>query len=209
MVSKRATTSGFAYCVLPISYRSWAVTVPTETWPSVPSCAVGIHLGDREAGALDGRDLLEEGVVPARALRAALDDVTCHHGGRQLVPVVARPAELPGGRSDDHGRVGDARTDHEIRSAVQRLDDAEAAQVGVRAQDLLLEIGQRNPLVEVRERLALVLELLQSGQQVVPLDVGDRRLDAGLAVHALTTILMSRSLQLFATSSSWRRKVRA
>src|SRR6185369_8352304 len=57
--------------------------------------AVGVHLREREPDAGDVRYLVEERVVAARALRAALEDVAGDDPGREAVPVVARPAELP------------------------------------------------------------------------------------------------------------------
>ena len=60
------------------------MTVPTETRPPVPGCLVttnepsGVHLGERKADPHPTLDLLEEGVIPPRRLRSALE----HANGR-------------------------------------------------------------------------------------------------------------------------------
>ena len=66
--------------------------------------AVGVQLGQREADALPVRHLLEEGVVPAAALGAALDDVARHHRAGDGVEVVVGPAEGVQRRARPPGR---------------------------------------------------------------------------------------------------------
>jgi hypothetical protein len=51
--------------------------------------AVGVDLGDGEAGTLERGDLTEEGVVAAGALGPALDEVPGHHATGEPVPVRA------------------------------------------------------------------------------------------------------------------------
>ena len=78
--------------------------------------AVGGDLGDREAGVLEPGHVAEEGVVAARGLGPALDDVAGDQRPGQRVErrLVARargrvvPPVPPGRRADDQRRVRDA-----------------------------------------------------------------------------------------------------
>ena len=96
--------------------------------------AVLVHLGDGEAQRPRPVDLLEEAVVAAGRLRAALDDVAGGDGAGQAIPVVALPAEAPRRRADDQRRVGDAAGDDDVGAAPERLGDAPAAEVRVGGQ---------------------------------------------------------------------------
>ena len=69
--------------------------------------AVRVQLGQGEADALPARHLLEEGVVPAAALGAALNDVPRHHRAGDGVEVAVGPAERVQRRPDDQGGIGD------------------------------------------------------------------------------------------------------
>jgi hypothetical protein len=95
-------------------------------------------------------------------------------GAGEPVPVVARPAELPGRRTERERGVGDAPADHDVGAAFERGGDAPAAEVRVRGDDRRVERGERDALVEVRERLARRAQRIQARQEVVALDVGDR-----------------------------------
>jgi len=127
--------------------------------------------------------LAEERVVATGALCAALDDMPGHHARRQLVPVVARPAKAPRSGAQGERRVGDARADHQVGPAFERGGDPPAAQVGVGGEHRLLEGTQRDALVEVGQWLAVGLELLEPGQQVVALQVRHRGADAEFCVE--------------------------
>ena len=111
--------------------------------------AVGIDLGDREAGMAQVGDLGEERVVAAGGLRAALDDVPGRHRPGERVEVVQLPAEVRGCRADDERGVGHPAGDDDVRAGLQAGGDPPAAEVGVR----------RDGLAEA--------ELGRSGQQVV------------------------------------------
>src|SRR5581483_1442570 len=139
-----------------------------------------VHLGQREADAGDVRHVVEEGVVPARALRTALEDVPGDDPGGEAVPVVALPAELPRRGPEGQRGVRDARADDDVGAALERLDDAPRAEVRVRRHHLLVERGERDALVEVAELHALRLEHGDPRQEVVPLDVRDPRSNAEL-----------------------------
>ena len=133
------------------------MTVPTETQPAGAGVlgdderAVLVHLGDGEAERPRPVDLLEEAVVAAGGLRAALDDVAGGDGAREPVPVVARPAEAPRRRADHQRRVGDAPGDDDVGAARERLGDAPAAEVGVGGQRTCGRRRAGRLLVEVRE----------------------------------------------------------
>ncbi len=107
---------------------------------------VGEHLGDREPRVLEVRDLLEEGVVAAGALGAALDDVTGHDRAGQRVERVPAPPEPPGGGSHHHGGVGDPAGDDDVGPRIERGGDAESPEVGVGGHQLLARVGRRAPV---------------------------------------------------------------
>lgn len=66
-----------------------------------------MHLRDRETRPDRVLDFLEEGVVASGRLGATLDDVTGGDCAGKAVVVLHVPAELPHGRSDHKGSVGD------------------------------------------------------------------------------------------------------
>ena len=80
---------------------------------------VRMHLGQREADPFPVRHLLEEGVVAAAALGAALDHVAGHHCPGDGVEIVVRPAEGVQGRTDDEGGVGHAARDDHLRAGLR------------------------------------------------------------------------------------------
>ncbi|CKS08887.1 Uncharacterised protein [Mycobacterium tuberculosis] len=96
--------------------------------------AVGSDLGQREAGVSEVAYLGEERVVAAGGLDSAFDHVPGHHGAGQSVVVGAAPAEVRGRRPDDHRGVGDPAGDHDVGAALEAVDDAPCAQVGVGRQ---------------------------------------------------------------------------
>ena len=145
--------------------------------------AIRPHLGYRKPRPVQARDLVEERVVAAGALRAALDDVTGDHRSGERVPVGALPLEPPRRRADDQRRVGDARTDHDVGTALERRGDAEAAEVGVGAHHRRLQVGERRALVEMDEALARRLQRVEPRHEIVALDVRDDRAQAELLVH--------------------------
>src|SRR5215470_3251407 len=137
------------------------------------AAAVAGHLGDREARVAAVGDLVQEAVVAAGGLRAALDDVTGGDRAGQGVPVVPAPAVPPGGGSGDQARVGDPRAYHDVRPGLERGGDAPAAEVGVGRDHGQVRLGQRDPGVEVDELVAGRLQVTEGRDQVVAGDVGD------------------------------------
>ena len=126
-------------------------------------------------------DLLEEAVVAAGRLRAALDDVAGGDGAGQPVPIVACPAEAPGRRAHDQRGVADPPGDDDVGAAAERLGDAPAAEVGVGRQRIAAGVeGERRAAVEVAEALAGAAQLAQVRHQIIPFDDGDTRLLAQL-----------------------------
>ena len=122
--------------------------------------SVGVDLGERESGVAQVGNLGEERVVAAGGLHAAFDDVARHHGAGELVVVGSAPAEVCGGRADDHRRVGHPAGHDDVGAARQAVDDAPRAQVGVGGQ-----------------RFAEP-QFIRPGQQVVTLDMCDVDRDA-------------------------------
>jgi hypothetical protein len=94
------------------------------------------------------------------------------HTAGQSVPVVAGPAVVPRRRAARDGGVGGAPGHDDVRPAVQRLDDAPAPEVGVGA-DEPARVADRLAGLEVRQVDAGGDELVESGQQVVAVDIGD------------------------------------
>ena len=110
-----------------------------------------------------GRPSVEKNaIVAAGRLDAAFDDVARGHRAGETVVIVAGPAEVRGGRPDDHRRVGDPAGDDDVGAAVEAVDDAPRAEVGVG--------GQRSGRAEP--------EFGGPRHQVVALDVGDVGVEA-------------------------------
>ncbi len=139
---------------------------------------VGAHLGDREAAPLDARNLSEERVVATGALGAALDDVAGDDGAREGIPVVTGPAEVRCRRAEDHRGVGDPTGDHDVGAPVERCCDAEPTEVGVGRDGLDAELVELLAGVEVGQIDAGGPQIGEPGDQVVALDIADRRGEA-------------------------------
>ncbi len=162
--------------------------------------AVGRHLRPREAETgpaadlVAPLDLVEERVVAARRLRAALDHVAGHHAAGELVEVGPLPAVMPGRRPAGDRGVGDPSGDHDVRAPVERLDDPEAPEVRIRRQEpvRITEILVCDKISETRSSDFLSQtwidglggegaegvggeEVGEAGHQVVAVDVGDDR----------------------------------
>ena len=76
--------------------------------------------------------------------------------------------------ADHDGGVGDPAGDDDVGPAVEAFDDAPAAEVGVGGQRHDAELVELLAGVEVGEVDAGGAQLVEAGQQVVALDVGDR-----------------------------------
>ncbi len=124
----------------------------------ITDAAVVVDLGQREAGIRQIGYLGEEREVAARRLRPAFDDVARGHRTCELVVIVASPAEVGGGRADDDRCVGDPAGDDDVGAALEAVDDAPRAEIGVG--------GQRCPETE----------LACARREVVAFDMGDRGL---------------------------------
>src|SRR5438093_471100 len=98
------------------------------------------------------RYLGEERVVAARRLRAAFDDVAGDHRAGETVPVVARPAMAPRGRTDRERGVGGPAGDDDVGPTRQCLGDPPPTDIGVGGQDL--PIAERLARIEVGEVVA-------------------------------------------------------
>ena len=137
------------------------------------AAAVGGDLGDREPREAAVGDLVQEAVVAAGRLRAALDDVPGGDRAGQGVPVVAAPAVPPGGGPGDQARVGHPGADDDVRAGLQRRGDAPAAEVGVGGDHGEFGLGQRHAGVEVGELVSFGLQVLDGRGQVVAGEIGD------------------------------------
>src|SRR4051812_24497933 len=87
-------------------------------------------LGEWETEVLQAGDFIEERVVAAGRLGAALQDVPGDEGTGQRVPVVTGPAVPPRRRADDERSVGDPTGQHHLRAGVEGRSDTPAAEVG-------------------------------------------------------------------------------
>ena len=138
----------------------------TLTSPPVPGCLVITDDPSASISAIGnpGVDevghLGEEREVAAGGLDAAFDDVAGGDGTGERVVVGAAPAEVRGGRSDDHRRVGDPAGDDDVGAGVEAVDDAPRAEVGVG--------GERGAEAEFGG----------PADEVVALDVGDVRVES-------------------------------
>ncbi len=135
------------------------MTVPTVTAPPVPGCLVITEDPSACTSAIGKPDplavrhLLEEGIVAAAALGAALNDMTRHDRAGDGVEVGVGPPEGVQGRPDDQRGVGDPARHHHPRPGGQRIGDRAGAQVRIGRDDPGLG-GERLAGVEVDERLA-------------------------------------------------------
>ena len=66
--------------------------------------AVGVGFDDRIADACEIGNRAPVGVIPARALGATLDDMTCDRAGGELVVLLWSPAELVNQRAQKRAR---------------------------------------------------------------------------------------------------------
>ena len=66
--------------------------------------------------------------------------MTSHHATGELIEVGSFPPVVPSGRAADNSRVGDAAGNDNVGPARQRVDDAEATEVGVGA-DISIEVA--------------------------------------------------------------------
>ena len=145
-------------------------------------CAVGLSF---DYGVTDADEVLyltPVGVVAARALGATLGDVAGNRAGGQLVIVLRRPAKLVDHRAADERRVGDAAGNDDLGARGEALGHGERTDVGVGAEQVVLDLGQRPAVVHVLHRVAGVGQFRDAGQDVVAVDYADfEALDALLA----------------------------
>ena len=109
------------------------------------------HFEDRVANAGEVANPAPVGEVAARALGAALDDVAGDDAGREAVPVIGRPVEGMDHRRQRDARVGAAARDHDLRAALQRLDDRPGAVVRIRGRDAIADRRELGAVLHVVE----------------------------------------------------------
>jgi drug/metabolite transporter (DMT)-like permease len=110
-------------------------------------------------------DLGEEGVVSAGDLTATLDDVPGHDRSGEGVPVVELPTVMPGGRTDDDGRVGHPTGDDNVGAPSESVGDTPAAEVGV-CRDRTTVTKVRSG-IEVTKVVAVLAKLIQARENVI------------------------------------------
>ncbi len=93
-----------------------------------------MDLGQRETGVGQVWNLGEKREVAAGGLDAAFDHVSGDDGTGQLLIVGPSPAEMCGRGPDGHRCVGDPAGDDDVGAAVETVDNAPGAQVGVGGQ---------------------------------------------------------------------------
>jgi hypothetical protein len=147
--------------------------------------AIGVDLGPGIADIDEAGNLMEERVVAAGGLTAALDHMACRQRTGQAVPVVALPAELPGRGGHHHRRIGHPWGNDDVGPLIERIDHAPAAEIGVGGHRWKGALGQRHPLVHVDELLTLLLQLADAWQQVIAFDVGHLHLETELVGQGL------------------------
>ena len=130
------------------------------------------NLHPRKTDSDHARHLAKEGVVTAGHLRAALDDVTSDNATREGVEVVSAPLVMPGRRTANERRVGDATGDDDVGTHRQRLGNAKAAQVGV-GRDESRDVTDWFTGFEVCQIDASSLQFFQAPHEVVAVDVRD------------------------------------
>ena len=139
--------------------------------------AIGGDIRPGKARPDHARNLGEERVIPPGSLGAALDDVPRGHRPCQLIPIVALPLVMPGGRAADHRGVGGSARDHDIGPHIQGLYDSPAAEIGVgREKGGLLDGISRLEMAKLIRRK----QILHLGHQVITRHIGNRRAQAQL-----------------------------
>ncbi len=121
---------------------------------------------------------MDEGIIAACGLGAALDDVAGGVGPGQVVPVRGSPAEMPGRWPRHKGGVGHASADDNVCSLLQCPGNAPAAQVGIGGNGKGPGVGQADAFIDVGESRAFLLELGDTRHQVVTGYVSDFRCQA-------------------------------
>ena len=95
-------------------------------------------------------------------------------GSGEGIPVVSCPSVVPRCRSADDGGIGGPTGDHDVGTTFQGVHDAPASEVGVGA-DEAARVGQRLAGGHVGQVHAGCQQVVQSGDQVVTVHVGDGR----------------------------------
>ena len=107
--------------------------------------------------------------------------MTGRHCASHCVPVIAGPAVMPGGRTGDDRSVGRAAGDDDVGALVERFDDPPGAQIGIRGD--VVDRGDRFTRLGVEDVDAGLPQLIEPGQQVVAVDVGNGRAEAQRVSH--------------------------
>src|SRR5262249_37025994 len=121
--------------------------------------AIGLGLDDRVADVGQvGDGLPIDLAVAARALRAALDNVSGDRPGSELVELVRLPAEAMDHRGESERGVGGASGDHHLRAGSERFGEGERADVRVGAEDAIAYRGDRLARVHIAHLVAFAEE---------------------------------------------------
>ena len=139
--------------------------------------AVGAGFDDRVADVGQVGDPFPVAqTIPATALRSALDDVPSDRPGGDPIPRIGCPPERMHQRPQRQTCVGHAPCDHDLRAALQRLDDRGGAEVGVGGEHPVADVVQRAAGIEILEIVAAGDQPIQTTQQIVARDDADRQL---------------------------------
>ena len=152
------------------------MTVGCDVRPGKPEPGAATHL-------VATFDLGEERIVATGDLCAAFDEVPRDDAAGELIEVGALPAVMPCRRTAHDRGVRDATGDDDVGTAGQGVDDAETAQIGVRRQ-IRREVAE---VVGAGERMhgTGAGQFDDARQQIVAVDVGDRRVQPELVGHVL------------------------
>ena len=104
--------------------------------------AVGAHLRDGVAHFEKRGHLLPVSQVPATGLGSAFQDVTCHQGGGESIPIPWAPAELKQRRRDDHSRVDDTAGNDHLSSLLQGPGYRMGTQIGIGTLHPIPDLGK-------------------------------------------------------------------
>lgn len=136
-------------------------------------CSVLVNLGNphRKVEVLIF-DRPKSARVTACNVGTTLDAVPSKQSPSQLVILRPIPTMEPGCARNDRRGVRAAARDNNIRPSAEGRDDASGADIGIRRVGLEVPPRQGTRILEVRERLACLLQLGEARNQVVAVDVG-------------------------------------
>src|SRR5689334_13100023 len=96
--------------------------------------AVRRALGNRKTNVREiGNAAPLELAIPARSLRATLDNVARDRSRREVVPIITGPTKLVNQWRERESRICGAARDDNLRSLSQSLNQRRSAEINVRA----------------------------------------------------------------------------